>query len=53
MTIPAGDVDTVAARVVDQLVQTGQLSGGATVVVVNVSPDLDRGAANFLRVRRA
>ncbi len=48
-----GDVDTVAARVVDQLVQAGQLRCGATVVVVNASPDLDKGAANFLRVRRA
>jgi pyruvate kinase len=48
-----GDVDTVAARVVDQLVQAGQLRAGATVVVVNASPDLDRGAANFLRVRSA
>jgi pyruvate kinase len=48
-----GDVDTVAARVVDQLVQAGQLMSGATVVVVNASPDLDKGWANFLRVRRA
>jgi pyruvate kinase len=48
-----GDVDTVAARVVDQLVQSGQVIAGATVVVVNATPDLDRGAANFLRVRRA
>jgi len=48
-----GDVDTVAARVVDQLVQAGQLRGGAIVVVVNASLDLDKGAANFLRVRRA
>ena len=37
-----GDVDTVAARVVDQLVQAGQLRCGATVVVVNASPDLDK-----------
>jgi pyruvate kinase len=53
VTATDGDVDTVAARVVDQLVQAQQLCGGATVVVVNVSPDLDRGGANFLRVRRA
>jgi pyruvate kinase len=53
VTTTEGDVDTVATRVVDQLVQSGQLRAGATVVVVNVSLDLDRGAANFLRVRRA
>jgi pyruvate kinase len=48
-----GDVDSVAARVVEQLVRDGRLEAGATVVVANVSPDLDRGGANFLRVRRA
>jgi pyruvate kinase len=48
-----GDVDTVAARVVDQLVQGGHVACGSTVVVVNATPDLDRGVANFLRVRRA
>jgi pyruvate kinase len=48
----AGDVDTVATRVLDQLVQSARLEEGATVVVVNASPDLDRNAANFLRVRR-
>ena len=47
-----GDVDTVTGRVVDQLVQSGLIAAGSTVVVVNASPDLDRGAANFLRVRR-
>jgi pyruvate kinase len=48
-----GDVDTVAARAVEQLVQGNHIASGSTVVVVNASPDLDRGAANFLRVRRA
>ncbi len=47
-----GDVETVAARVIEQLQQTGQLAAGATVVVVNATPDLDRGVANFIRVRR-
>jgi hypothetical protein len=37
----------------EQLVQRAQLEAGATAVIVNASPDLDRGAANFLRVRRA
>lgn len=52
VTDTEGDVDSVAARVLDQLVQEGRVVTGATVVVVNTSPDLDRGAANFLRVRR-
>ena len=47
-----GDVETVAARVIEQLQQTGQLAAGATVVMVNATPDLDRGVANFIRVRR-
>ena len=48
-----GDVDQVAARVVDHLQGTGQIAGSSTAVIVNVSPDLDRGAANFVRIRRA
>jgi pyruvate kinase len=52
VTDTGGEVDSVAARVLEQLVASGRLTAGATVVVVNASPDLDRGAANFLRVRR-
>ena len=48
-----GDVDAVAARVVDQLRGMGALAASPTAVIVNVSPDLDRGAANFVRIRRA
>jgi hypothetical protein len=48
-----GDVETVATRVIEQLLQLGLLATGATVVLVNATPDLDRGVANFLRVRRA
>jgi pyruvate kinase len=48
-----GDVDQVAARVVDHLHGTGQIAASSTAVIVNVSPDLDRGAANFVRIRRA
>jgi pyruvate kinase len=48
-----GDLDAVASRAMEQLVQRAQLEAGATAVIVNASPDLDRGAANFLRVRRA
>ena len=47
-----GDVETVAGRVIEQLQQTGQLASGTTVVLVNATPDLDRGVANFIRVRR-
>lgn len=47
-----GDVDAVASRIIDQLHRSGRLASGATVVLVNVSPDLDRGLANFIRVRR-
>ena len=48
-----GDVDSVAARVMDHLRSTGLMSTASTAVIVNVSPDLDRGAANFVRIRRA
>ena len=48
-----GDVDAVGGRVVDQLRGIGALSASPTVVIVNVSPDLDLGAANFVRIRRA
>jgi hypothetical protein len=30
----------------------GALQASPTAVIVNVSPDLDRGAANFVRIRR-
>ena len=46
-------VDQVGARVVDELRGLGALAASPTVVVVNVSPDLDLGAANFVRIRRA
>jgi pyruvate kinase len=52
VTATEGDVDTFVARVLDQLVQDGRIPSASTVVVVNTSPDLDQGAANFLRVRR-
>lgn len=47
-----GDVDQVGARVVDELRALGALAASPTVVIVNASPDLDRGAANFVRIRR-
>jgi pyruvate kinase len=48
-----GDVDQVAARVVDHLRSTGQIAASSTAVICNVSPDLDRGTANFVRIRSA
>ena len=48
-----GNVDEVGGRVVDELRAMGALSKSPTVVIVNVSPDLDLGAANFVRIRRA
>jgi pyruvate kinase len=48
-----GDVDQVAARVVDHLHASGAIAAVSPVVIVNVSPDLDRGAANFVRIRSA
>lgn len=47
-----GDVDTVATRALDRLVETRALARGAIAVVVNTTPDLDRGVGNFLKVRR-
>lgn len=48
-----GDVEQVAARVVDELKTIGALTASPTAVIVNVSPDLDRGVSNFVRIRRA
>jgi hypothetical protein len=45
-------VDAVATRVIEELQRSGRLPASATVVLVNATPDLDRGAANFLRIRR-
>src|SRR5690606_21188415 len=48
-----GDVDAVASGVIDALRTSGRIGAGATVVVVNASPDLDQGAGNFLKIRSA
>ena len=48
-----GDVEQVVARVVDHLHASGEIAASSTAVIVNVSPDLDRGTANFVRIRRA
>lgn len=46
-----GHVDEVADRIVELLKSRG-FTSQATVAIVNASPNLDRGGANFLRIRR-
>ena len=48
----AGDVSAIADRIGGSLVQNGSLAAGATMVIVSVSPDLGRGASNFLKLQR-
>lgn len=47
-----GSTDEVADRVLAAMRVAG-LPAGATVVLVNTSPDLDQGLANFLRIRQS
>jgi pyruvate kinase len=48
-----GDIEQVITRVVEAAVTRTRAPENATMVVVNTSADLDRGAANFVRIRRA
>ena len=48
-----GDIETVITRLVDLAVKRAHAPDNATMVVVNTSVDLDRGASNFVRIRRA
>lgn len=48
-----GEMEQMIARVVESAVKRTEAPENATMVVVNTSADLDRGAANFVRVRRA
>ena len=48
-----GDIEQVITRVVESAVQRTRAPENATMVVVNASADLDRGASNFVRIRRA
>jgi len=51
--IELGDtLDQVRDRVRQALVARGLLAPGAVVVVVNISDDLTRVDANFLRIQR-
>jgi pyruvate kinase len=47
-----GDVEQVIGRVIDAAVKRTNAPDTAVMVVVNTSADLDRGAANFVRIRR-
>lgn len=48
-----GDIEQVITRVVEHAVKRTQAPDNAVMVVVNTSADLDRGASNFVRIRRA
>jgi pyruvate kinase len=48
-----GDVEQVITRVVEAAVLRSRAPESAIMVVVNASADLDRGASNFVRIRRA
>jgi pyruvate kinase len=48
----SGDLEQVITRVVEAAVGKTHAPENATLVVVNTSADLDRGAANFVRIRR-
>ncbi|MEZ5415970.1 MAG: pyruvate kinase [Vicinamibacterales bacterium] len=47
-----GDVAQVATRVLEHLRGMGAIEATQTAVIVNVSPELDQGASNFVRIRR-
>jgi pyruvate kinase len=48
-----GDIEQVITRVVESAVKRTEAPDNATMIVVNTSADLDRGSANFVRIRRA
>ncbi len=47
-----GDVETVALRIGQQLVERGQIPAGGVIAVVSIHPDLGRGRTNFLKLQR-
>ena len=47
-----GDVEAVVNRIVDTALRQVTPAANATMVFVNAKPDLDRGGANFVRIRR-
>ena len=49
----SGDIEQVIGRVIDAAVKRTKAPENAVMAVVNTSADLDRGASNFVRIRRA
>lgn len=49
----SGDAEQVIGRAIESAVKRTKAPDNATMVVVNTSADLDRGASNFVRIRRA
>ncbi len=48
-----GDIEQVITRAMETAIKHTNAPESATMVVVNTAADLDRGAANFVRIRRA
>jgi pyruvate kinase len=48
----SGDIETVITRVVESAATRSAAPENATLVFVNTSADLDKGGANFVRIRR-
>jgi pyruvate kinase len=46
------NVDQARARIVDELLSRGLLVQGAVIVIVNISPDMTRTDANYLKIQR-
>jgi pyruvate kinase len=49
----SGDMEPVIGRAIDAAVKRTRAAENAIMVVVNTAADLDRGASNFVRIRRA
>ncbi|MEO8678943.1 MAG: pyruvate kinase [Vicinamibacterales bacterium] len=47
-----GDTETVIAQVVEEALKRSTVPANAMLVFVNTTTDLDRGGANFVRIRR-
>lgn len=47
-----GDVSEAANRLGQQLMQLNAIDRGAAIVVVSITPDLARGASNFVKIHR-
>jgi pyruvate kinase len=48
-----GEMEQVISRVIDAAVKRTKAPENAVMAVVNTAADLDRGASNFVRIRRA